>query len=262
MIIYKSQEEIGLIREGGHIMGEIMDQLIALVVPGVTTGELEDAAEKLMIKAGGTPAFKGYRPSFAVSGFPSALCTSINHEIVHAPAVPSRKLKEGDVLGIDVGFFYKGFYTDMARTVPVGKISAEAEKLLRVTQEALAKGIEAVQLGQTVYEIGAAVEDFAKSQGVSVITDLVGHGVGKEIHEDPSVPNFRFNNSKKHKIAKGMVIAIEPMLSLGRPQLVIAEDDWTYQTKDGSLSAQFENTVAINHDGTVEILTPTKWKFV
>jgi len=261
-MIIKTQEEIQKIKEGGKILAEIVDELIVMTKPGVSTADLDAHAEKRMIEAGGLPAFKGYHPGFASSPFASTICASINHEIVHAPAVPGRILKEGDILGIDIGFKYKGMFTDMARTIPVGKISEAARNLLLITQESLDRAIATLKIGSTLYEIGKAVQEFAEENGYGVVRDLVGHGVGKEIHEDPNIPNHKTNQAKKIKIEKGMVIAIEPMLSAGDPDIALADDKWTYVTADGSLAAQFEHTIAINWDGSVEVLTPTKWRMV
>lgn len=260
MIIIKTEQEIDLIRQGGHILADVIDKVIAKVKPGVSTLELDLYAEKLMLDAGATPAFKGYAPSFADTPYPSTLCLSINDEIVHAPAEPFRVLQEGDILGIDIGLKYKNYYTDMARTVPVGKISEEARQLLLTTQACLAAAIGAVKVGGRLWDIGDAVEKVAEEGGYGIVQDLVGHGVGHEIHEDPNIPNFRTNAAKKINIKPGMVIALEPMLNIGTHEINLLEDGWTYSTADGSLSAQYENTIAINYDGTIEILTPAKWK--
>lgn len=258
--IKKTVKEIDLIRQGGHILAEVTDKVIAMVKPGVSTQELDEYAEKLMRQAGGEPAFKGYAPTFADEAYPSTLCLSLNEEIVHAPPLPSRILEEGDILGIDVGLKYKGMYTDMARTVPVGNISKEARQLLLATEEALAEAIASVAVGKTFYAIGEAVEKVAAKYGYGVVRDLVGHGVGKEIHEEPNVPNVKTNSAKRMIFEPGMVLALEPMLTHGSHRIDLLENGWTYVTADGSLAAQFENSISINYDGTVEILTPAKWK--
>lgn len=258
--IKKSAEEIELIRQGGHILAEVTDKVIAMVKPGVTTQELDEYAEKLMREAGGEPAFKGYAPSFADEAYPSTLCLSINDEIVHAPPLPSRVLAEGDILGIDIGLKYKGMFTDMARTVPVGNISKEARELLLATEEALAAAIASVAVDKSFYGIGQAVEAVADKYGYGVVRDLVGHGVGVKIHEEPNVPNFKDKSVKKNLFVPGMVLALEPMLTGGSYEVELLENGWTYSTADGSLAAQFENTIAINYDGTIEILTPTTWR--
>ncbi len=259
-MIIKTQEEIQLIKEGGHILGRIMDAVIERVRPGVTTDELDAYAEQLMREAGGEPAFKGYKPSFGHEPFPTALCTSVNEQIVHTPANTGRVLQEGDIIGIDVGFKYKGMFTDMARTVPVGAIGAQARDLLLTTQAALEAAIDSLQVGGTLYSVGEAVEGVVRGR-YGIIRDLVGHGVGKEIHEEPNVTNFAYAPMKKFKVQEGMVLAIEPMLAVGSSHIVLGDDRWTYETEDGSLAAQFENTVAINHDGSVEVLTPTRWRY-
>lgn len=260
-MIIKTQNEINLIREGGKILGEIMDILIEKVVPGANVTEIDALAEKLMREAGGEPAFKGYKPDFSSLVFPTTLCVSIDEQIVHTPANTNRILKEGEILSIDIGFKYKRLYTDMARTIPVGRISNEARELLLTTQRSLEAAINVIdEKNGTLYDIGDAVENVVNGK-YGIIKDLVGHGVGKKIHESPNVPNNRFNPMKKIRVQKGMVIAIEPMLTIGTDQIKLSNDNWTYETADGSLSAQFENTVAVNHDGTVEIITPTIWKF-
>jgi len=258
-MILKTQEEINILREGGKILGEIMDLLIQKAQPGVSTLELDKYAEKLMREAGGEPAIKGYAPAFGHAAFPATLCTSVNHGLVHE--VPSKHviLKEGDILGIDAVFRYKGLYTDMARTIPIGKISDEARKLLLATQEALQVGLKAIKLGSTLYDIEDAIEKNI-GQRYGIVKMLVGHGVGKEIHEEPNVMHYRYHEMKKYEIKPGMVFASEPMLTVGSPELVLGEDNWVYETEDMSLAAQFEHTIAINYDGKIEVLTPTKWK--
>jgi len=259
-MIIKTQNEIDIIREGGKILGKIMDILIENVKPGISVTYLDELAEKLMIEAGGEPAFKGYKPPFGDEEFPSTLCVSVNNQIVHTPANTGKILQEGEILSIDVGLKYKGLFTDMARTIPVGNISNDARELLLTTQSALESAIDSIdEKNGTLYDIGDAVENIVDGR-YGIVKDLVGHGVGKEIHESPNIPNNRFNPMKKIKVQKGMVIAIEPMLTMGTDQIKLSDDRWTYETADGSLSAQFENTVAVNYDGTVEIMTPTEWK--
>jgi methionyl aminopeptidase len=258
-IIIKTQEEIDILREGGHILGEIMDQLIAHVQPGISTKELDEYAYDLMIKAGGEPAIKGYCPGFGHEPYPATLCTSVNEEIVHGVPSGDMILEEGDIIGIDTVFKYKGMYTDIARTVPVGEISKEARELLVTTQQALDVAVQKIKEGESLYVIGEAIEDFVDGR-YGIVRDLVGHGVGREIHEEPNVTNYRFAPMKKHTMKKGMVIAVEPMLTTGEEHIQLGEDNWVYHTTDQSLAAQFEYTVAINHDGSVEVLTPTQWR--
>ncbi len=255
MIIFKTQEEIDFMAQGGKILAHVLDMVVLAVKPGVGTQELNDLAEKLISEKGGYPAFKGYKISPDDTPYPSTLCTSINDEVVHAPAVPDRILKEGDIIGLDIGVEYQGMFTDMARTVAVGEINDKAKKLLQVTQDALAKGIKQFKEGNTLADIGKAIQDYAEGHGYSMIRELVGHGVGKAVHEDPRVPNYFTEEAKKIKIKKGMTIAIEPMVNIGDWPLKVLADDWTYATKDGSLSAQFEHTVALDHDGNSIIIT-------
>lgn len=270
MMTIKSVEEIAVIREGGRILAGVMDEVVEMVKVGVETGEMEKRACELIKKAGGRPAFKGYElPNGEL--FPTALCTSINDEVVHGPALPSRKLKEGDIIGIDMGMEYPinkkgiiknkysklgGFYTDMARTVAVGRVSTEAAKLIKVTEESLHAGIAKAGPGVSLSDLGEAIQRVAEAAGFSVVRDLVGHGVGHDIHEDPHIPNYKITDkSLKNMLLKpGMVIAIEPMVNAGGYRIVTLDDDFTFATADGRLSAHFEHTIAITEDG-IEILT-------
>ena len=255
MIIIKTKEEIEKIAEGGKILSWILKQLVNEVKPGVTTGRLEELALRLMEEKGARPSFKGYQSSKQERPFTTALCTSINEEIVHAPALPSRELKPGDILSIDVGIKYKGLYTDMATTIPVGKISKEAKKLLKITRKALELGIKQVKSGNYISDIARAIQELAEKNGYSVIRDLVGHGVGKEVHEEPCIPNFVTDESKQIELKEGMVIAIEPMICTGTYQIEILDSDgWTAVTADKKISAHFEHTVAVINDG-YKILT-------
>ncbi|MCX6792784.1 MAG: type I methionyl aminopeptidase [Candidatus Falkowbacteria bacterium] len=260
--LIKTSEEIDLIREGGKKLGKILAELASVVKPGYTSAELEALALKLIAKAGGKPAFKDYRPSPQSEPFPSALCISIDDEIVHGPALPDRTFKEGQLVGIDIGMEYpvikgkKGYFTDTAVTVAVGTISVEAQRLLNATQEGLYAGIEAVKPGNTLDHIGTAVEAVAKKNKLGVIRDLVGHGVGLEVHEDPQVPNYHIKGNEFPNVTlkEGMVIAIEPMFTLGGWQIAVAPDDFTFITADHSLSAHFEHTVLVTKTG-YEIIT-------
>lgn len=273
MIKIKSKEEIKVLRQGGKILSRVLSEVVKKVKPGVSTEELENIACDLIKKAGGRPSFKNLKMHNGEI-FPSALCISVNNEIVHAPAYPSRKLKEGDIVGLDIGMEYPinskskknfprnkysvlgGYYTDMSRTVPVGKISPIAQKLINVTKECLDKGIKQVKPGNNLNDIGSAIQKHAESNGFFVVRDLVGHGVGYEVHEDPLVPNYQINeNSKDNVILKpGMVIAIEPMVNIGTSEIEVGDDEMSILTADGSLSAHFEHTVAVTEDG-YEILT-------
>lgn len=255
MIIYKTQKEIELIAEGGKILGEILQKTAQLVKPGVGTKELNDFAEKLIKEQGGRPAFKNLQPLPNQRPFPTALCTSINHEIVHGPAEPDRILQEGDIIGLDIGMEYKGMFTDTAVTVGAGKISQEAQTLIKVTKKSLDLAIERFKEGNCLADLAEAIQTYIESEGFSIVRELVGHGVGKAVHEDPRVPNYVTEESKLIKIKKGMVIAIEPMINIGDWKTKVLDDDWTFVTADHSLSAHFEHTVALDHNCKTRILT-------
>lgn len=255
MIYYKTQKEIEIIAAGGKILAAILKQVAEEVRPGIGTKDLDDLAERLILQKGGQPSFKNYRPSSSDRPFPTTLCTSINDEVVHAPAIPNRILKEGDIIGLDIGMQYKGLYTDMAVTVGVGQISKQAQRLLNVTQEALNLAIEQIKEGNHLSDIAAAIQNYAEKNGFSVVRELVGHGVGKKVHEDPNVPNFVTDESKLIPLRRGMVLAFEPMINVGGWQIDTADDNMTFVTADGSLSAQFEHTIALDHNGETRILT-------
>jgi len=254
MIPIKTKEEIEIMAEGGKILAKIMKELEKKVKPGITTKELDGLAESPILKFGGKCSFKGYKNSDGYSAipFPACLCTSINEEIVHA--IPSdRILKEGDIISLDLGIFYKGFHSDMATTVPVGKISPEAQRLIRVTKKALKRGIKKARPGNTFGDIGNTIQRYVEGQGFNVIRDLCGHGIGKELHEEPEVLNF----GKRHtgeKIREGMVFCLEPMVSMGDCKIKKTKDGYCWQTADGSLCVHFEHTVAVTKNGC-EVLT-------
>ncbi len=274
MIIIKTEKEIKIMRQGGKILACVLKKLINEVKPGITTGHLEKTACDLIKKAGGRPSFKGYKSMHEAHAFPTALCASINSEIVHAPALPSRKLKSGDIIGIDLGMEYPifakatagkpankdsemgGYYTDMAATIAVGKISKEAKKLINVTEKSLKLAIKQVKPGNSLNDIGRAIQQFVEAEGFSVVRELVGHGVGTAVHEEPQVPNYEINdNSMDNVILKtGMAIAIEPMVNVGGWKVKTADDGFTIVTADGSLSAHFEHTVVVMEKGC-EVLT-------
>jgi len=236
--------------QGGKILGATIETLRAAVRPGISTGELDDVAEEFIRShEGATPAFKG------LYGFPGSICSSVNQEIVHG--IPSRKrvLKEGDIVSLDVGVGYKGYFTDSASTVPVGQISAEAQRLLDVTQASLEAGIAAATVGNHIGDIGAAVQQVVEAAGFSVVRDLVGHGIGVEFHEEPQVPNYG-KPKRREKLVPGLTIAIEPMVNVGAPATKTLPDRWTIVTLDGSLSAHFEHTVAITEDGPRVLTRP------
>ena len=247
----KTQEEIDKIKEGGKILNRILLQTAELVKPGVSTWELNSFAESEIVKAGGRPSFKGYGNKGHL--FPAGLCTSVNSVVVHG--VPSKEsiLKEGDIIGLDIGMEYKGLFTDTAITVPVGKISEKAQNLLSLTKKALSIGIAQAKIGNKVGDIGAAVQKVADDNKLGIIRDLVGHGVGHAVHEEPQVPNYGKKGTGP-ELTEGLVIAIEPMFTLGTDDIFIEDDGWTVTTRDESLAAHFEHTVVITKNGP-EILT-------
>ncbi len=254
-IIIKTKEEIEIIREGGKHLAYVLSEVAKKVAPGVSTKELDEYAEKLIRELGDIPAFKNYKPYGAKTPFPATLCVSINDEVVHG--IPTNRiLKEGDIIALDCGVKHKGYFTDMAITVPVGKISKEDKKLLEITREALMIGVKAAKIGKRVGDIGYAIESFVRKQkhNYGIVDILSGHGVGKYIHEDPFVPNFGDKNTGE-KLVEGMVIAIEPMLNMGTKNVFLDKaDDWTFKTRDGKNSAHFELTIAVGKNGG-EILT-------
>jgi methionyl aminopeptidase len=247
----KTEEEIAIIAEGGKLLGDILARTAMLVKPGVSTKELNDYADSEIRKVGATPSFIGYGPKN--NPFPAALCTSINDVVVHG--IPSDKdiLKEGDVVGLDIGMKYKGLYTDTALTVPVGKINAGLERLLKTTQRALLAGIDTAKPGNRLGDVGASIQAEADRESFGVIRDLVGHGVGYEVHEDPMVPNYGTRGTGA-LLKEGMVLAIEPMFTMGGHEVYFDNDGWTIRTEDGSISAHFEHTIVVR-EGGAEILT-------
>lgn len=246
MIPLKSAKELEKLKTSNRIVAEVLQELAKLVVPGITTKELDDEAERLILEKGGRPAFKGYM------GYPSTLCASVNSEVVHG--IPSkRSLKEGDIVSLDVGVEANSYYGDAAVTLPVGKISPTAEKLLEITKEALAKGIEQMQIGKRIGDISAAIQSVAEEAGFSVVRAFVGHGIGRRPHEEPQVPNYGLPG-RGPKLKPGMVLAIEPMINEGKSAVNILADQWTAVTRDNSLSAHFEHTVALTVNGP-QILT-------
>jgi methionyl aminopeptidase len=242
-IVCKSAGELEKMRRSGRIVRQVLNEVSSLVKPGISTMDLERAAEKMIRDSGAKPAFKGYYD------YPCVLCTSINDEIVHGIPNENRVLKDGDIVSIDVGVVLDGFYGDAAVTVPVGDgISAETRKLLDVTRESLQRGIEQMRIGNTVGDVGAAVQELVEANGFSVVRDFVGHGIGTRLHEDPQVPNF---GSRGHgtRLKEGMVLAIEPMVNAGKPGARLLEDKWTAVTEDGRPSAHFEHCVAVTKNG-------------
>jgi methionyl aminopeptidase len=251
-VIIKNDHEIQTLREGGAILATILGKVAEKVLPGVSTLELDVYAHDLIKASGGEPAFLNYKPEGMSSAYPASLCTSVNDEIVHGIPRKNKILKEGDIISLDLGIKYKGLFTDHAITVAVGGTNKASQKLLEITHEALLVGIEAARGGNTVGDIGYAIEKFV-ARRYGIVRELSGHGVGKKIHEDPYVPNFG-KAGKGQKLIPGMVIAIEPMLNIGRASIVTNSDSWTIATADGSRSAHFEHTVLIT-EGEAEILT-------
>jgi methionyl aminopeptidase len=247
-IVLKAPWELQLLRRSNHLVAETLQALAGRANPGVTTLELDRFAESYLLAQGAKPAFKGYR------NYPFTLCASINEQVVHG--LPStRRLEEGDILSLDMGAVVDGYYGDAAITVPVGRISPEAERLLRVTKECLDHAVAAARNGARLADIGSAVQEHAERNGYSVVRVFVGHGIGKELHEAPQIPNFVDPSRGRGPVLKpGMVLAIEPMINAGGPDVRVLPDQWTAVTADGSLSAHFEHTVAITENGT-EILT-------
>lgn len=251
MVYLRDPSEIEAIREAAQLVAQTLEMLRQHVRPGMTTGELDRLAESFILDHGARPAFKGYR------GFPASICPAINDEVVHG--IPGdRTLKEGDIVGLDVGVEKNGFFGDAAITVPVGAISGPAQELLRVTREALEKGIAQAKAGNRVGDISHAIQEHAERHGYSVVRALVGHGIGRAMHEDPQVPNYG-PPARGHRLMAGQVLAIEPMVNIGGYDVVTRPDGWTVVTKDGSLSAHFEHTVAVGEHGP-EILSAPQSK--
>lgn len=252
MIIIKTDSEIARLKKGGPILADILRTVAAAVKPGITTKSLDDFAYRLITEAGHKPAFLNYRPDSADIPYPASLITSVNDEVVHG--IPgSRILKEGDIIALDLGLNYEGIYLDHAITVPVGEIKPKDKELIAVTKQALEEGIAAIAPGGTIGDIGHAIESYVKPYRLGIVRDLSGHGVGREIHEDPYVPNYG-KKGKGDKLVPGMVIAIEPMLTRGSEDVVLLKDGYTLVTSDKSRSAHFEHTVLITEEGA-EILT-------
>lgn len=263
-VTIKTLQEIEILRQGGKILAQVLRAVGKQAKAGVITKDLDDLAEKLIRQAGGEPAFKGFAEK-SMPPFPTTLCTSLNDEVVHAPAVPGRTLKDGDLLKLDIGMrwpcrqveSYKvhkvenGLYTDMAMTVPVGKVSREAQGLMKVTREALMAGIKQVRPGKHTSDIGKAIQEYAEKYGFSVVRDLVGHGVGYAVHEAPEVPNFWQAGMHDCELKTGMVICLEPMVNIGACQVSFSDDGWTVCTSDCSLSAHFEHTVIVTDKGAI-----------
>ena len=242
MIALKTPDQVEQMAAAGRILGRVLTALRQVVVPGATTAEIDAAAERMIRDAGCVPSFKGYQ------GFPATCCISVNEQVVHG--IPGkRRLREGDIVGVDCGLIRDGWHADAAETYAVGDVDPVAAELMRVTRECLARGIAQARPGNRVSDIGGAVADHARAHGFSVVESLVGHGIGRHLHEEPQVPNYRCRHLPDPELREGMVIAIEPMINAGGKDVVTAADGWTIVTADGSLSAHYEHTVAITADG-------------
>jgi len=246
-VTIKSEREIQLMREAGKILAEVHNQLEEIIAPGITTLDIDRKGEELIRKAGCIPSFKGYE------GYPASICVSVNDEVVHGIPNKKHRLFEGDIVSLDAGVIYNGYQSDAARSYGVGKITKEAQRLLDVTKESFFKGIEFARAGNHLYDISSAIQKYVEGNGFSVVRDLVGHGIGKDLHEEPQIPNFK-PIGKGIKLRPGMTLAIEPMVNAGKYEVWILEDDWTVVTRDGTNSAHYENTVLIT-DGDPEILS-------
>ncbi|GAB4402208.1 MAG: type I methionyl aminopeptidase [Anaerolineales bacterium] len=246
MVTLKSSRELKLMREVGRIVAQVLEAMKAKAAPGVTTAELNEEAERLIRKMGAIPSFKGYH------GYPAAICTSINEQVVHG--IPDgRRLNEGDILSVDVGAIYKGYHGDAAITIPIGTVSPEARRLLEVTEGALWAGIAKARAGLRTGDISAAIQEWVESRGMSVVREYTGHGIGRQMHEDPQIPNFG-RAGTGYVLREGMTFALEPMVNLGTWKTRVLSDGWTVVTEDGKLSAHFEHTVAVT-DGEPQVLT-------
>lgn len=252
MITIKTEKEIQFLREGGRLLADIVEKLTKKVAPGMTTRELDQHARAFIKAVGGKPAFLHYQPDGASYPYPAALCVSVNNEVVHG--IPSdRIIVDGDIVSIDLGLKYKNLFTDHARTIAVGKVSKEIQKLLLVGEKALTLGIREARVGNTVGDIGAAIEAYVAPYKYGIVRELAGHGVGREVHEDPYVPNYG-KQGKGEKLIAGMVIAIEPMINQGGKEVIFDKDEYTVRTKDGKRSVHFEHTVLITNSEP-EVLT-------
>ena len=247
MIIIKSEQEIDIMREAGKVTGLILKELEDIIKPGISTADVSDYVEKRILDHGMIPTFKGY------GDFPAAACVSVNNEVVHGIPSKDRILKEGDIVSVDTGATYKGYASDAARTYAVGKIDEEAERLIRVTRESFFEGLKFCKVGYRLSDISHAIQEHVEKEGFSVIRDFVGHGIDKDLHEEPQIPNYG-KPGRGPRLAEGMVFAIEPMINQGDYEVDVLLDNWTVVTVDGKLSAHYENTVVIR-DGEPELLT-------
>ena len=255
MSLLKTPAEIAALREGGAILTRALQASMKVCVAGASTIEIDAAARRSMESEGAKPSFLGYRISPDDTPFPSTLCISIDDEVVHGPATPARIIAKNSVVSLDIGCWYKGLATDMATTLIIGDEPPKVHALVADTRESLVRGLAAIKAGNTVMDIGGAVEDYLKPKKYGIVQDLVGHGVGHAVHEEPSIPNYREPRAPRVVLQEGMVLAIEPMVTLGDKRVYVKDDDWTIATRDHSLAAHFEVTVAVTKDG-YELLTP------
>ncbi|MFH1979346.1 MAG: type I methionyl aminopeptidase [Patescibacteria group bacterium] len=244
----KTPQEIEILTEGGKKLASVLTQVASFVKPGISTKELNDMAFDLIKEEGGKPAFLNYSPPDSSKRYPASLCVSINDEVVHGIPSAERILEEGDIVSMDLGLEYRGLFTDTAVTVGVGKISAKDQELLDITKQGLKEGIAVLRPGVTLGDYGFAVQSFVEDKGFSVVRNLVGHGVGYEVHEEPDIPNWG-RKGKGMILEEGMILALEPMVCTGEPEVVLDSDNWTWKTKDGLKSAHFEHTIVVEKDG-------------
>ncbi len=255
MSLIKTPDEIQKLKEGGAILSRALRLAMDACVAGASTVELDRIAREEIERSGGTPSFLGYRIHPRDPAYPSTLCISINDEVVHAPATPNRTVKSGDIVGLDIGCWFKGLATDMAATVIVGDVADNVKALVRDTRESLVRGISVVKAGNCVADVSGAIEDYLQPKKYGIVKDLVGHGVGHAVHEEPQIPNYRDPRTPKVQLQEGMILAIEPMVTLGDWRVYQKDDGWTIVTKDHSLAAHFEVTVAVTKEG-YDLITP------
>jgi len=247
VIVLKSAREIALMRRAGHILAGVVERLRGFVRPGMSTLDIDEDVEAFIHREGAAPAFKGYR------GFPATVCVSINEEVVHGIPSPRRRIHEGDIVGLDLGCIVEGYYADCAFTLPIGAVPANVQKLLDVTRESLDRGIQECQPGRRLSDVSHAVQSHVEAHGFAVVRAFVGHGIGRALHEEPQIPNFG-DPGRGPQLRAGMVLAIEPMVTMGSWEVKVLDDGWTAVTQDGSLAAHFEHTVAVTDNGP-EVLT-------
>jgi len=249
MIILKSNREIEIMREAGAILYKVMNNLKKMVKEGVSANQINSLAEEMIVSYGATPAFKGYR------GYPYSICVSVNEEVIHGFPVKEKIFKNGDIVSLDLGLMYKGYYSDMAYTIPVGEVDEEKKRLLEVGERVLYSAISMAKIGMRIGNISSTIENLSKRYGYSVVKEFIGHGIGRKLHEEPEVPNFGSENSGA-VLKEGMTIAIEPMICMGRGEVFVDKDGWTVKTKDNKPAVHFEHTVAITKNGPLILTSP------